>query len=165
LLLLVLFGHSRLEGAGIGELDRLLVLHQPRPLADRNTLDPFVREKSLSTGPVTIAIPGFVSLGCNKCHTGDDLVASAETRMRQAIQTLEQTSPGINIPLRQYIIQAYADNWLHGQQLAHTTFDTIRFSPRGILIDNKVYGQATHLHETLHLTQAFLCHVNELEAY
>ena len=49
--------------------------------------------------------------------------------------------------------------------MAHATFDTIRISPGSILIDTKAYGEATHLHETLHLTQAFLGHVNELEAY
>ena len=49
--------------------------------------------------------------------------------------------------------------------MAHATFDTIRISPGSILIDTKAYGEATHLHETLHLTQSFLGHVNELEAY
>ncbi len=167
--LLLLFSVCpRVEGAtSIGDLDRLLVQHQPKPLDKRESLDQFERQMILFEGtePVTISIPGFTFFGCDKCHKGDDLVASAETRLRQVIQTLQKTDPSIKIPLRQYIVQPYMDKWLHGQQLAHTTFDTIRIFANGILIDSKVYELATHLHETLHLTQAFLGHVNELEAY
>ena len=49
--------------------------------------------------------------------------------------------------------------------MAHTTFDTIRISPAAILIDKKAYQEATHLHESLHLTQSFVGLANELEAY
>jgi len=69
------------------------------------------------------------------------------------------------VPLKQYIIQPFADELLKPKQSAHTTFDTIRIFPRTILVDAKVYGNATHLHETLHLTQEFLGPPNELEAY
>jgi len=54
---------------------------------------------------------------------------------------------------------------LRSGQFAHTTFDTIRIFPAAILVDSKVYGNATHLHESLHLTQSFLGMANELEAY
>ena len=50
-------------------------------------------------------------------------------------------------------------------QFAHTTFDSIRISPAAILIDSRVYGNATHLHESIHLTQSFVGAANELEAY
>lgn len=168
-LLLLLFVGSRAEGTptNIGDLDRLLVQHQPKFLDKRESLDQFERQMILSEGtePVTFSIPGFAFFGCDKCHKGDDLVASAESRLRQVILALHKTYPAIKIPLRQYIVQAYMDKWLQGQQLAHTTFDTIRIFPNGILIDSKVYELATHQHETLHLTQTFLGSVNELEAY
>ena len=38
-------------------------------------------------------------------------------------------------------------------------------SPAAILIDSKAYQEATHLHESLHLTQKFIGLANELEAY
>lgn len=155
---------------GITDLDRLISLHRPPRLAenDRKSLDRFERQIAVVDGaePVTFSISGFVFYGCAKCHKADDLVESAAKRMRYVTQTLLQENPAIKkIPLRQYIIQTYADNLLHEQQFAHATFDTIRVFPRTILVDSKVYNFATHLHETLHLTQTFLDHVNELEAY
>ena len=69
------------------------------------------------------------------------------------------------MPLCQYIIQSWPDSLLTPNQLAHTTFDTIRISPAAILIDVKAYQEGTHLHESLHLTQSFVGPVNELEAY
>ena len=69
------------------------------------------------------------------------------------------------MPLKQYIIQPWANELLQPRQFAHTTFDTIRIFPRTVLVDSRVYGNATHLHETLHLTQEFLGPPNELEAY
>ena len=86
--------------------------------------------------------------------------------MKRVLDRLKKALPeSAKVPLRQYIIQPYSDALLQPGQLAHATFDTIRISPGSILIDTKAYGEATHLHETLHLTQAFLGHVNELEAY
>lgn len=69
------------------------------------------------------------------------------------------------VSLKQYIIQSWADELLSPRQFAHATFDAIRIFPRTILIDSRIYGNATHLHETLHLTQEFLGSANELEAY
>ena len=86
--------------------------------------------------------------------------------MRGVLARLKITQPELTeIPLRQYIIQSWPDTLLTLHQLAHTTFDTIRISPAAILIDEKAYQRATHLHESLHLTQSFVGPVNELEAY
>ena len=155
---------------GTSDLDRLISQHRPQALAEnsRKALDQFERQIAVSDGaePVIFSIPGFEFYGCGKCHKADDLVEAAAKRMRHVTQVLLQDNPAIkNIPLRQYIIQTYADKLLREPQFAHATFDTIRVFPRTILIDSKVYNLATHLHETLHLTQTFLDHVNELEAY
>jgi hypothetical protein len=118
------------------------------------------------TGPTTFLIPGFENYDCGKCHQPEQLVQKAASRMKRVLNLLKQTLPESNqVPLNQYIIQPYSDALLQPGQLAHATFDTIRISPGSILIDSKAYGEATHLHETLHLTQSFLGHVNELEAY
>jgi hypothetical protein len=86
--------------------------------------------------------------------------------MRRVLEKLKKIKPELReIPLRQYIIQSWPDALLAPQQLAHTTFDTIRISPAAILIDSKAYREATHLHESLHLTQKFVGAANELEAY
>lgn len=86
--------------------------------------------------------------------------------MRRVLKRLKTIQPELpTIPLRQYIIQSWSDALLAPQQLAHATFDTIRISPAAILIDDKAYEEATHLHESLHLTQKFVGPVNELEAY
>ena len=42
---------------------------------------------------------------------------------------------------------------------------SITLAASAILIDEKVYQEATHLHESLHLTQSFVGPTNELEAY
>ncbi len=90
----------------------------------------------------------------------------AADRMRRVLAKLKIMQPELTeIPLRQYIIQSWSDKLLAPNQLAHTTFDTIRISPAAILIDSKAYQEATHLHESLHLTQKFIGLVNELEAY
>ena len=90
----------------------------------------------------------------------------AAGRMRRVLAKLKIMRPELTeIPLRQYIIQSWSDKLLAPSQLAHTTFDTIRISPAAILIDSKAYREATHLHESLHLTQKFIGLANELEAY
>ena len=154
---------------GIGELDALMAQHLPKrnPLLTGETLKKVVIRQSVGgEGTTAFLIPGFENYDCGKCHQPEQLVQKAAGRMKRVLNLLKKTLPEINkIPLRQYIIQPYADALLQPGQLAHATFDTIRISPGGILIDTKAYGEATHLHETLHLTQTFLGHVNELEAY
>ena len=154
---------------GIGELDALMAQHLPKrnPLLTGETLKKVVIRQSVGgEGTTAFLIPGFENYDCGKCHQPEQLVQKAAGRMKRVLNLLKKTLPEINkVPLRQYIIQPYADALLQPGQLAHATFDTIRISPSGILIDTKAYGEATHLHETLHLTQTFLGHVNELEAY
>jgi hypothetical protein len=86
--------------------------------------------------------------------------------MRLVLQRLRSMHPELQkIPFKQYLIQSWADELLRPPQLAHATFDPIRIFPGAILIDEHVYGRATHLHESLHLTQSFVGTANELEAY
>ena len=152
-----------------GELHRLIQPHLPHSLPDGNLPeDTFDVSISLdqNEAPVLFSIPGFHSLGCAKCHEGESLHFKAADRMRRALARLKTIQPELTeIPLRQYMIQSWSDALLAPHQLAHTTFDTIRISPAAILIDKKVYQEATHLHESLHLTQSFVGPVNELEAY
>ncbi|HKI50291.1 MAG TPA: hypothetical protein VKA69_13260 [Desulfobacteria bacterium] len=131
------------------------------------TLKNFSVQRSVGgVGTTAFLIPGFENYDCGKCHQPEQLVQKAASRMTRVLERLKKAFPKSNkVPLRQYIIQPYSDALLQPGQLAHATFDTIRISPGSILIDTKAYGEATHLHETLHLTQAFLGHVNELEAY
>lgn len=154
---------------GIGELDSLISLHLPKknPRWSGEVLKNFSLNQSLADGGTTaFLIPGFENYDCGKCHQPEQLVQKAAGRMRRVLDRLKQILPGISpVPLRQYIIQPYSDDLLQPGQMAHATFDTIRISPGSILIDTKAYGEAMHLHETLHLTQPFLGHVNELEAY
>ncbi|MDH5762408.1 MAG: hypothetical protein OEZ51_05455 [Nitrospinota bacterium] len=154
---------------GIGELDSLISQHLPQkdPRLTGKTLKNFVVNQSVGGSETTaFLIPGFENYDCGKCHQPEQLIQKAAGRMKRAIDALQKALPEIKqVPLRQYIIQPYSDALLQPGQLAHATFDTIRISPGSILIDTKAYGEATHLHETLHLTQAFLGHVNELEAY
>jgi hypothetical protein len=154
---------------GIGELDSLISQHLPKknPQLTGEILKNFSTQQSVGgTGTTTFLIPGFENYDCGKCHQPEQLVQKAANRMKRVLSRLKKALPESNqVPLRQYIIQPYSDTLLQPGQLAHATFDTIRISPGSILIDSKAYGEATHLHETLHLTQAFLGHVNELEAY
>ena len=154
---------------GVGELDSLISQHLPKkdPRLTGEILKNVVIEHSVGgTGTTTFLIPGFENYDCGKCHQPEQLIQKASVRMKRVLGLLKKTLPEINkVPLRQYIIQPYSDALLQPGQLAHATFDTIRISPGSILIDTKAYGEATHLHETLHLTQTFLGHVNELEAY
>ena len=154
---------------GLGELDSLISQHLPKqdPQLTGKTLKNFIVRRPVGgTGTTTFLIPGFENYSCGKCHQPEQLVQKAASRMKRVLDRLKKALPeSAKVPLRQYIIQPYSDALLQPGQLAHATFDTIRISPGSILIDTKAYGEATHLHETLHLTQAFLGHVNELEAY
>jgi hypothetical protein len=154
---------------GVGELDRLIADHLPKHALPESTpldaLDLDV-DLGLSVGTVNFSIPGFKAYGCASCHQGPELLEKAASRMQTTLARLRKQFPEIaTIPLKQYIIQPWADELLKPNQFAHTTFDTIRIFPRTILIDAKVYAGATHLHETLHLTQEFVGPPNELEAY
>jgi len=164
-----LFSQSALVTTDVGELNRLIQPHLPHSLPDESPpTDTFNVSISLhqEETPVVFSIPGFHSLECTKCHKGESLHLKAADRMRRVLAKLKIMQPELTeIPLRQYIIQSWSDTLLAPNQLAHTTFDTIRISPAAILIDSKAYREATHLHESLHLTQKFIGLANELEAY
>ncbi len=153
-----------------GALHRLIQPHLPRPLADGEKLPTDSFDTSIilfkDEEPVLFSIPGFKSLGCHACHEGESLHRKATDRMRGVLTRLKKIRPDLKrVPLRQYIIQSWPDALLAPHQLAHTTFDTVRISPAAVLIDREVYGENTHLHEFLHLTQKFVGSANELEAY
>ncbi len=164
-----LFAESIPVTTDVGEMNKLIKPHLPHPLPDKGLpKDTFNVSIPLSQGriPVVFSIPGFHSLGCVKCHEGKSLHLKAAERMRRVLEKLKKMRPKLTeIPLRQYIIQSWPDMLLTPDQLAHTTFDTIRISPAAIIIDSKAYQEATHLHESLHLTQKFVGPANELEAY
>ena len=164
-----LLAQKALESTDAGELHRLIQPHLPYPIPDgsppADTFDVSI-PLNQNEDPVLFSIPGFYSLGCAKCHKGESLHLKAADRMRRVLAKLKIMQPELTeIPLRQYIIQSWSDKLLAPNQLAHTTFDTIRISPAAILIDSKAYREATHLHESLHLTQKFIGLANELEAY
>ena len=163
-----LFAQNVPVATDVGELNRLIQPHLPHSLPDENPpTDTFNVSISLQEGtPVVFSIPGFHSLGCAKCHEGESLHFKAADRMRRVLAKLRTIQPKLTeIPLRQYVIQSWSDTLLAPHQLAHTTFDTIRISPAAILIDDRAYEDATHLHESLHLIQSFVGPANELEAY
>ncbi|MGV7220336.1 MAG: hypothetical protein ACQ9MH_02275 [Nitrospinales bacterium] len=155
---------------GVGELSNILTDHIPPPLppnAEFN-LTSFERKIQLegSSSPTMISIPGFDRYKCGRCHKGDQLIDKAAVRLQNNIKSLLHDFPDLqSIPLKQYIIQPYADELLDANQFAHATFDTIRVFPRTIIVDEKIYNRSTHLHETFHLTQPFIGYANELEAY
>ncbi|MFT4579870.1 MAG: hypothetical protein ACI9UO_002719, partial [Nitrospinales bacterium] len=157
------------EKMGLGELDRLIKIHKPqKPTEDFDaTVGP---KKSIQllpkTEPTVFSIPGFKTYGCGECHQSNDLLDLSIDRMRQTLKRLHTILPGIApAPLKQFIIQSWSGELLQPWQFAHTTFDSVRISPATILIDSRAYGNATHLHESLHLTQPFVGAANELEAY
>lgn len=164
---------------GTGELERLLDAHPPLKLAlPVAALDEVAQTVQLAgqAESTVFRIPGFKTFGCDACHDPADLTGKAARRMETVLARLGASQPGAPgrrrgkpglpaVPLRQYLIQSWAGPLLSADQFAHATFDTIRVSPRTIIVDNRVYGLNTHLHETLHLAQAFLGHPNELEAY
>ncbi len=153
---------------GVEEMERLIARHAPQKSVALPSEDKIQFKISLDEGaePVLFTIPGFKTYGCGECHDGPELLQGVAQNLRKTIARLKQIDPEIkNIPLRQFIIQPYADAWLHPRQFAHATFDTVRLFPRTLLIDAKVYDGNTQLHEVMHLTQRFVGHVNELEAY
>jgi hypothetical protein len=160
---------SAQKQVGPGELHRLIFQHQPQRFqGDFKSLDVLSREVDLEdiAGKVRFSIPGFKAYGCGKCHQGQELLDQAAVRMQAVLLRLKRLRPDIaTVPLKQYIMQPWADELLTPRQFAHATFDTIRIFPRTILIDSLVYGNETHLHEILHLTQEFVGAANELEAY
>ena len=178
LLLAALAGFALLPGenliagptVGVGELSAILADHIPPPLPPNAELqlNTFARKVRLevNSAPAKFMIPGFDHFGCARCHTADQLIDKAVSRQRDVAKTLRHDYPAIKtIPLRQYIIQPYADELLTANQFAHATFDTVRIFPRSIIVDEKVYKRSTHLHETFHLTQPFVGYANELSAY
>ena len=151
------------ELVGLGELDRLIQVHLPKK--EQPSGGPSKNIK-LGIGKTIFTIPGFEAYGCGECHKSEKLLDKSIDRMRDALGRLALIFPNITPPpLKQFIIQAWSDEWLSPNQFAHTTFDTIRISPAAILVDSRVYGNATHLHESMHLTQQFVGVANELEAY
>ena len=154
------------ELVGLGELDRLIQLHLPKKY-EEGIHGPSKKVKLVPKGEETVfTIPGFDVYGCGECHQAEQLLGKSIDRMRNSLNRLTIISPELPPPpLKQFIIQSWSDEWLRSGQFAHTTFDTIRIFPAAILVDSKVYGNATHLHESLHLTQSFLGMANELEAY
>ena len=155
------------EAKGLEEVGRLLKFHQPI-LPNQPPLDRFEKKVSLSPGakPVLFSIPGFQSFGCGKCHKPEALIENATKRMIGLIDRMKKTLPQVGeVPLSQYILQTYASPLLQANQFAHATFDTIRLFPRTVIIDKEIFNQETQFHEILHLTQPFIGHPNELEAY
>lgn len=155
----------------IGELSRLLVVHHPQePFANdsEEILDRFELRLPVEEGsePTWFVILGFEHYGCGECHDANQMAELAADRMKAVMKKIRQTLPTVPpIPLRQYIIQPYFDELLGARQFAHATFDTIRLFPATIVIDHRVFDNATQMHEVLHLAQSFTGHVNELEAY
>ena len=157
------------EKMGLGELDRLIKTHKPQKPTEvfDATVGPKKSVQLLpKMKPTVFSIPGFKAYGCSKCHQSDDLLDLSIERMQQTLKRLHTVFPDLApAPLRQFIIQSWSGELLQPWQFAHTTFDSIRISPATIVIDSRAYGNATHLHESLHLTQPFLGAANELEAY
>jgi hypothetical protein len=157
------------EKMGLGELDRLIKTHKPQKPTEGfdATVGPKKSVQLLpKMKPTVFSIPGFKAYGCSNCHQSDDLLDLSIERMQQTLKRLHTVFPDLApAPLRQFIIQSWSGELLQPWQFAHTTFDSIRISPATILIDSRAYGNATHLHESLHLTQPFLGAANELEAY
>ncbi len=155
------------EPIGLGELNRLIQLHLPKKFQEGVDSGPSKKIKLLPESEETVfTIPGFETYGCGECHQAEQLLDRSIDRMRKSLVLLASIFPDLPPPpLKQFIIQSWADEWLRPGQFAHTTFDTIRIFPAAILVDSQVYGNATHLHESLHLTQPFLGIANELEAY
>ena len=153
------------EPVGLGELNRLIQLHLPKKFQEG--VGPSKKIKLLPESEETVfTIPGCETYGCGECHQAEQLLDRSIDRMRKSLVLLASIFPDLPPPpLKQFIIQSWADEWLRPGQFAHTTFDTIRIFPAAILVDSQVYGNATHLHESLHLTQPFLGIANELEAY
>ena len=154
---------------GVDSLSRLIKIHQPRKApADLFSLDRFEVGITLDEGKsITVfSLPGFKLYGCVECHQADNMVQKVANDMRQILAYLRREVPLLrDIPLKRFVIQPYASEVLKKNQFAHSTFDAIRVFPRTLIIDSNIYRNATLIHETLHLTQPFVGHPNELEAY
>ena len=151
------------ELIGLGELDRLIQVHLPKK---KQPSGDFSKKVTLGSREAIFTIPGFKNYGCGECHKAEQLLDKSIDRIERSMDRLALIFPDLPPPpLKQFIIQSWSDEWLHPDQFAHTTFDTIRISPAAIIVDSRIYGNATHLHESLHLTQPFLGAANELEAY
>ena len=163
----IIFPLQAKEPIGLGELNRLIQLHLPKQFQEGVDSGPSKKTKLLPESEETIfTIPGFETYGCGECHQAEQLLDRSINRMRKSLVRLSSIHSNLPPPsLKQFIIQSWSDEWLRPGQFAHTTFDTIRIFPSAILVDSRVYGNATHLHESLHLTQPFLGIANELEAY
>ena len=149
---------------GLGELNRLIQLHLPKK--NQEAIHGPSKKVKLANLETVFTVPGFDVYGCSECHQSEQLLDKSIDRIRQSLNRLTTLFPELPPPpLKQFIIQSWSDEWLRPGQFAHTTFDTIRIFPAAILVDSRVYGNATHLHESLHLTQPFLGMANELEAY
>ena len=155
------------EPIGLGELNRLIQLHLPKKFQEGVDSGPSKKIKLLPKSEATVfTIPGFEAYGCGECHQAEQLLDRSINRMRKSLVWLSSIFPNLPPPpLKQFIIQSWADEWLRPGQFAPTPFDPIHIFPAAILVDSQVYGNATHLHESLHLTQPFLGIANELEAY
>ena len=163
----IIFPLQAKEPIGLGELNRLIQLHLPKQFQGGVDSGPSKKTKLLPESEETIfTIPGFETYGCGECHQAEQLLDRSINRMRKSLVRLSSIHSNLPPPsLKQFIIQSWSDEWLRPGQFAHTTFDTIRIFSSAILVDSRVYGNATHLHESLHLTQPFLGIANELEAY
>ena len=163
----IIFPLQAKEPIGLGELNRLIQLHLPKQFQEGVDSGPSKKTKLLPESEETIfTIPGFETYGCGECHQAEQLLDRSINRMRKSLVRLSSIHSNLPPPsLKQFIIQSWSDEWLRPGQFAHTTFDTIRIFSSAILVDSRVYGNATHLHESLHLTQPFLGIANELEAY
>lgn len=151
------------ELIGLGELDRLIQVHLPKT---KQPSGGFSKKVTFGSREAIFTIPGFKNYGCGECHKAEQLLDKSIDRIERSMDRLALIFPDLPPPpLKQFIIQSWSDEWLHPDQFAHTTFDTIRISPAAIIVDSRIYGNATHLHESLHLTQPFLGAANELEAY
>ncbi len=148
-------------------MNRLIQLHLPKQFQEGVDSGPSKKTKLLPESEETIfTIPRFETYGCGECHQAEQLLDRSINRMRKSLVRLSSIHSNLPPPsLKQFIIQSWSDEWLRPGQFAHTTFDTIRIFSSAILVDSRVYGNATHLHESLHLTQPFLGIANELEAY
>jgi hypothetical protein len=155
------------EQIGLGELNSLIQIHLPKKKDVPVETGPTKKIKfKFAQDETVFTLPGFETYDCGSCHQSEQLLDKSIARMQKSLDRLASNFPERPLPpLKQFIIQSWSDEWLRPGQFAHTTFDTIRISPSAILVDSRVYGNATHLHESLHLTQTFLGTANELEAY
>ena len=109
--------HSKERSIGLIELSDLIKIHQPFKQADPSEiLDSFQAKISFEIGeePAIFVIPGFKAYGCNKCHKGKVLARKTTNRIQAIIRTLRKEVSFVGrIPLKQFILQPYADALLN----------------------------------------------------